>query len=174
MLRLHGWGRAHRLVLLRHRPAREPGGGRARGRPAAPVGLAVKPAGERQRDEVVVLVTSLAAAHLTLAQLYRDRADGETEDDEPKNHAGTGGFTTRDLERCRLMAGIVALVDNGWSLVVRPADPDHHREGITSRPCCCTPWPERAVMPGRRRSSSARCLPGYACRLRRRGANPCA
>ena len=24
MLRLHGWGRAHRLVLLRHRPAREP------------------------------------------------------------------------------------------------------------------------------------------------------
>ena len=43
-------------------------------------------------------MTSLAAAHLTLAQLYRDRADGETENDEPKTHAGPGFFTTRDLE----------------------------------------------------------------------------
>ena len=32
------------------------------------------------------------------------------------------------------MAGMVALIYNWWSLFVRLADPDHHREGITSRP----------------------------------------
>lgn len=32
------------------------------------------------------------------------------------------------------MAGMVALTYNWWSLFVRLADPDHHREVITSRP----------------------------------------
>jgi hypothetical protein len=54
--------------------------------------------------------------------------------DELKNQWGWGGFTTRDLKRCRLMAGCVALVFNWWNLFVRLADPDHHREAITSRP----------------------------------------
>src|SRR5262249_43562682 len=40
----------------------------------------------------------------------------------------------RDLKRCRLMAGCVALVFNWWNLFVRLADPNHHREAITSRP----------------------------------------
>jgi hypothetical protein len=44
------------------------------------------------------------------------------------------GFTTRDLERCRLMAGCVVPVFNWWNLFVRLVDPDHHREAITSRP----------------------------------------
>jgi hypothetical protein len=47
---------------------------------------------------------------------------------------GWGGFTTQDLTRCRLLAGTVALIYNGWSLFVRLADPEHHREAITSRP----------------------------------------
>ena len=34
-----------------------------------------------------------------------------------KNHWGWGGFTTRDLQRCRLMARIVALIYNWWTLV---------------------------------------------------------
>ena len=54
--------------------------------------------------------------------------------DELKNHWGWGGFTTHDLVRCRMMARIVALVFNWWNLFVRLADPDHHREAITSRP----------------------------------------
>ena len=54
--------------------------------------------------------------------------------DELKNQWGWGGFTTRDLKRCRLMAGAVALVFNWWNLFVRLADPDRHREAITSRP----------------------------------------
>ena len=32
------------------------------------------------------------------------------------------------------MARIVALIFNWWNLFVRLADPDHHREAITSRP----------------------------------------
>ena len=51
-----------------------------------------------------------------------------------KNQWGWGGFTTQDLTRCRLMARIVALVCNWWNLFVRLADPDRHREAITSRP----------------------------------------
>jgi len=64
----------------------------------------------------------------------RDRADCENSFDELKNQWGWGGFVTRDLARCRLMAGIVALMFNWWNLFVRLADPDHHREAITSRP----------------------------------------
>jgi hypothetical protein len=52
--------------------------------------------------------------------------------DELKNQWGWGGFTTQDLTRCRLLA--VALIYNWWSLFVRLADPEHHREAITSRP----------------------------------------
>jgi hypothetical protein len=51
-----------------------------------------------------------------------------------KNQWGWGGFTTRDLKRCRLTAGMVAPFFNWWNLFVRLADPNHHREAITSRP----------------------------------------
>jgi hypothetical protein len=84
--------------------------------------------------EYAVLVTSLAGEVLTVAQLYRDRAAGENNFDELKNHWGWGGFTTQDLQRCRLMARIVALIYNWWSLFVRLADPDQHTEATTSRP----------------------------------------
>ncbi|MFO1113294.1 MAG: hypothetical protein U1E38_05900 [Rhodospirillales bacterium] len=84
--------------------------------------------------EYAVLVTSLADEVLRVAQLYRDRAAGENNFDELNNHWGWGGFTTRDLQRCRLMARIVALIYNCWSLFVRLADPNQHTEAITSRP----------------------------------------
>ena len=134
LLRLDGWGRARRVVLLRRRLARELAEAAREDGQLRLSFLEVEPAGERQLYEVAVLVTSLEAEILTLAQLYRDRADCENNYDELKNHWGWGGFTTHDLKRCRLMAGIVALIYNWWSLFVRLADPDHHREGITSRP----------------------------------------
>lgn len=84
--------------------------------------------------EYAALVTSLDDEILTLGQLYRDRADAENVFDELKNQWGWGGFTTQDLSRCRLLAGTVALVYNWWSLFVRLADPEHHREAITTRP----------------------------------------
>lgn len=64
------------------------------------------------RYEYAVLVTSTQYEILTLAQLYRDRADAENNFDELKNQWGWGGFTTQDLARCRLMARMVALVYN--------------------------------------------------------------
>ena len=84
--------------------------------------------------EYAVLVTSLDSEILAIGQLYRDRADCENVFDELKNQWGWGGFTTRDLKRCSLMAGLVALFFNWWNLFVRLADPNHHREAITSRP----------------------------------------
>ncbi len=47
---------------------------------------------------------------------------------------GWGGFTTHDLARCRLAARLVALFYDWWNIFVRLADPDLHRQAITSRP----------------------------------------
>jgi hypothetical protein len=47
--------------------------------------------------EYAVLVTSLKAEILTIAALYRDRADCENAFDELKNHWGWGGFTVPQI-----------------------------------------------------------------------------
>ena len=54
--------------------------------------------------------------------------------DEMKNQWGWGGFTTHDLARCRLAARLLALFYDWWNIFVRLADPNAHREAITSRP----------------------------------------
>jgi len=54
--------------------------------------------------------------------------------DELKNQWGWSGFTTHDLKRCQIMARIIALIYNWWSLFVRLAIPEKHAEAITSRP----------------------------------------
>lgn len=84
--------------------------------------------------EYSVLVTSRKDDVLTVAQLYRDRADVENIFDEMKNQWSWGGFTTRDLSRCKLMARISALVFNWWSLFSGLVLPNKHAEAITSRP----------------------------------------
>jgi hypothetical protein len=131
-LTLAGWSCARRVVVLRRRLAGE---------------MLLTEKEERQgtfafiegdaptaRYEYAVLVTSTAHPILTLAQLYRDRADSENNFDELKNQWGWGGFTTQDLARCQLMARRVALVYNGWTLFVRLAQPHKHFEAISSRP----------------------------------------
>ena len=60
--------------------------------------------------------------------------DSENNFDELKNQWGWGGFTTQDLARCQLMARMVALVYNWWTLFVRLAQPHKHFEAISSRP----------------------------------------
>ena len=132
-LRLVGWSRHRRVVLLRRKLDR-------------PLAIEDSDANGQQRLsfatvdprkkvwEFAALVTSLDAEILSLGQLYRDRGDAENDFDELKNQWGWGGFTTQDLKRCRLMARFVALVFNWWTLFVRLADPNHHREAITSRP----------------------------------------
>jgi hypothetical protein len=146
-LRLVGWSRHRRVVLLRRKLDR-------------PVAIEERDATGQQRLsfatvdprrkvwEFAALATSLEAEILSLGQLYRDRGDAENDFDELKNQWGWGGFTTQDLKRCRLMARFVALVFNWWTLFVRLADPDHHREAITSRPLLLSAIGRRATHAG--------------------------
>jgi hypothetical protein len=131
-LRLEGWSRSRRVVMLRRR---------------LPETVAVTLArGDEQGDlfwtdtkpgaaiwEFAVLVTSLDLEIRALAQLYRDRGDSENPFDELKNQWGWAGFTTADINRCRLMARLIALIYNWWTLYSRLADPDHHHEALTTR-----------------------------------------
>jgi DDE family transposase len=87
-----------------------------------------------RKYEYQVLVTSLPDELLAIAQHYRDRGDCENCFDELKNQWGWGGFTTKDLKRCRIVSRLVALVYNWWSLYARLVNPDKHHEAITSRP----------------------------------------
>lgn len=142
-LRLEGWSRQRQVVILRRRlkegmaiAGRDGAGQLALGFVEIGPGADVY--------EYGVLVTSLDEEVLTLAQLYRDRADSENPFDELKNQWGWGGFTTRDLARCQLMARFIALVYNWWNLFVRLAEPDKHLEAITSRPLLLSAIAERS------------------------------
>ena len=124
-LRLVGWSRQRRVVVLRRRlkdsmvaSARDEASQLRLSFPEIDDEVAI--------HEYAVLVTSLDAEALTIAQLYRDRADCENVFDELKNQWGWGGFTTHDLKRCRFAARMVALVYNWWNIFVRLAEPDKH------------------------------------------------
>ncbi len=88
--------------------------------------------------EYSVLVTSLDEQTDAFGQLYRDRGDGENLFDEMKNQWGWGGFTTHNLAPCRVAARLLALFHDWWNIFVRLADPERHREAITSRPLFLT------------------------------------
>lgn len=131
-LTLSGWSRARRVVVLR-RPLRGEMLLAGKDDPQGQLAF-IESDVPTVRYEYAVLVTSTPHGILTLAQLYRDRADAENNFDELKNQWGWGGFTTHDLRRCRFMARMVALVYNWWTLFVRLATPHKHHEAITSRP----------------------------------------
>jgi hypothetical protein len=133
-LRLAGWSRQRRVIVLRRRLKKDSMVASARDE-ANQLRLSFPEVDDEVAiHEYTVLVTSLEAEALTIAQLYRDRADCENVFDELKNQWGWGGFTTHDLKRCRLSARMVALVYNWWNIFVRLAEPDKHLEAITSRP----------------------------------------
>jgi hypothetical protein len=132
-VRLMGWSRARRTIVLRRRvkgavaPSQDDESGAAQ--------LSFAEIGEATEVyEYSVLATSLDEETETFGQLYRDRGDGENIFDEMKNQWGWGGFTTQDLARCRLAARLLALFFDWWNIFVRLAEPDLHREAITSRP----------------------------------------
>jgi hypothetical protein len=137
-LRLSTWQAPRRVVVLR-RPRPEPRYIRARD--AAAKKAPQQEIFEACRSYIVdgdfeyqVLVTSLPDQINVIAQRYRDRADCENVFDEIKNHWGWGGFTSRTFAVTQAAAVIGALVYNWWSIFCRMADPDHHREAITTRP----------------------------------------
>jgi hypothetical protein len=131
-LRLVGWSRPRRVVVLRRQ---------IKGNLAAEVNSGAQQTlqfiGRSDKIklwEYAVLVTNTDYSMEALGQLYRDRADCENGFDELKNQWGWGGYTTRDLERCNLSARAVALIYNWWSWYVRLAHPKKRLEAITSRP----------------------------------------
>jgi Transposase DDE domain group 1 len=132
-VRLQGWSRHRRVIVLRRRVK------------GALVSSLTDEEGQRRLAfadigpgedifEYQVVATSLVEELASFGQLYRDRADGENIFDELKNQWGWGGFVTHDLARCRLAARLVALFYDWWNIFVRLAEPDWHREAITSRP----------------------------------------
>jgi hypothetical protein len=138
-LKLTGWSRPRRVIVLRRRLRDELAMAQRKSlagttsQEQMALGF-VETAPEGLLYEYAVLVTSLPDEILTLAQHYRDRADAENNFDELKNQWGWSGFTTHDLARCQIMARIIALVYNWWSLFTRLAIPEKHAEAITSRP----------------------------------------
>ena len=132
-VRLEGWSRQRRAIVLRRR---------VKGTLAASVTdehgqqklSFVEVGADAQVYEYSVLVTSLDEELSAFGQLYRDRGDAENVFDELKNQWGWGGFTTHDLARCRLAARLVALFYDWWNIFARLAEPNRHREAVTSRP----------------------------------------
>jgi len=134
-LQLTGWSRKRRVVVLR-RQVRESLALVARDE-AAEEGMLFATAELVQAGEMyeyAVLVSSLEEEVMGIAQLYRDRAEAENVLDELKNQWGWTGFTTHDHQRCQILARIVALIYNWWSLFTRLAIPNRHTEASTSRP----------------------------------------
>jgi hypothetical protein len=133
-LKLSSWKTSRRVVLVRRKLS-----GSVVVAPdtqqALPIQLSlIEPAENMAAYEYSVLVTSLTDEVVSIVQHYRDRADCENNFDEIKNHWGWGGFVTQKIKPCRLIARIIALIYNWWSLFVRLAEPDKHYEAIVSRP----------------------------------------
>lgn len=137
MLKLSGWSRARRVVVMRRAvkdtlvAEQKAVGKRAKRQQSLQFADPVQPV---KLWEYAVLVTNSDYELEAIGQLYRDRADCENGFDELKNQWGWGGYTTQDLERCNLSARAVALIYNWWSWYVRLAHPQTRLEAITSRP----------------------------------------
>ena len=141
-LKLVGWSRARRVVVMRRRIKNDLAlTAKKKGRKGkdAPAQLALALPFDDLQDntqmwEYTVLVTDLKYDLAAIGQLYRDRCDCENGFDELKNQWGWGGFTTQDMHRSQVTARAVALVYNWWSWYVRAANPQARREALTSRP----------------------------------------
>lgn len=146
MIRLGGWKKARRCILLRRISkdvkrialATQP---KRRGRPKKNALTLVQSEFDFVEDKVgrywdfCALVTNdetLGGA--SLVQVYRALGDCENNFDEYKNQYGWGGFVTKDLKPCRAIARLIAIVANWWNIFCRLADGDKHLEPTTSRP----------------------------------------
>ncbi len=149
-LRLSGWTKTRRVVVLRRPLPAKPEGeaeeksetsgresqtGKTKRKTGKQLSLDLPEATHAGvRYEYAVLVTSMPDEVRTIAQHYRDRGDSENNFDELKNQWAWAGFTTHDRKRCQIMARITALVYNWWTIFMRLGIPDKHAEAVTSRP----------------------------------------
>jgi DDE family transposase len=129
-LRLEGWSRSRRVILLRRLVPNTP---EKLVSVSDDLFWSDSETQEVKQWEFAALVTSLDMEILSLAQLYRDRGDSENPFDELKNQWGWAGFTTSDINRCQIMARLIALTYNWWTLYARLADPECHHEALTTR-----------------------------------------
>ena len=136
-LRLQGWSKEWRVVVLRRKVVVKPETLEEMGywdeQPSLP-GLVMDDSSGHQYEHAVLVTTWDENEVLSIAQMYRDRGDAENMFDELKNQWGWTGFTTQDHKRSQLMARIVALIFNWWSLFTRMATRNIHREALTTRP----------------------------------------
>jgi hypothetical protein len=138
-LQLAGWDRSRRVVVCR----------RAHRRKAGPAKTAEALPGECTQSELpelelleedslsyeyAIYVTDLERPASQIRALYNPRGDNENCYDELKNQWGWGGFTLKDLARSELMARLIALIYNWWSVYIKLVDPQVAREAVTSRP----------------------------------------
>ena len=148
-IKLKGWSKERRVVLVREASPRAPiaenpdhvsSPGKRKGKDRdcfeAAEGKAWKSPAP-WAGKISVLVTSLDMTDYpteSIGQLYRERGDMENNYDELKNQWGWNGYTTKKLGPCRIMANLIAFIANLWTLYVMLFDGEHHREAITSRP----------------------------------------
>ncbi len=137
-LRLVGWSKKRRVIVLRRRIKQDVAATHQIS-PQEPVQMVLALTHDELQDqdqlwEYTVLVNNTDHEVQALGQLYRDRCDCENGFDELKNQWGWGGFTTQDMHRSRITAQSVALVYNWWSWYARAANPQARREASTSRP----------------------------------------
>jgi len=133
-LRLQGWSRSRRVVVLRRKLRERPQTEQAETGQLRLPGWALEHKGGDWYEHAVLVTNWEEGELLAVAQAYRDRADSENMFDELKNQWGWTGFSTQDLKRSQLMARIVALIFNWWSLFTRMASGRKHAEAITTRP----------------------------------------
>jgi hypothetical protein len=132
-LQLQGWSRSRRVIVLRRRLKERPASAPESKQLQLP-GWAVEHKGGEWYEHAVLVTSWEEKDVMAVAQAYRDRADTENMFDELKNQWGWTGFSTQDLKRSQLMARMVALIYNWWSLFTRIASGDKHGEAITTRP----------------------------------------
>jgi len=134
ILQLQGWKNSRRAVVLRRKISRDIGVLNKKSLTQQMKFEFAEMGEEFDAYEYAVLITSLDVEILTIAYHYKDRADCENNFDELKNQWGWSGYTTQDMHRCRIMARIIALIYNWWTLFVRLIEPNKHLEAITTRP----------------------------------------
>ena len=133
-LQLQGWSKSRRVIIMRRNIKKDIG---VISRSALPQQMKFEFADmgeEMEAYEYAVLITNMDLEVLTIAHHYRNRADCENNFDELKNQWGWAGYTTQDLHRCSMMARIIAVIYNWWTLFARLIEPNSHMEAITTRP----------------------------------------
>ncbi len=139
-LKLSGWDCCRRIVVYRRAYRRKVKAAKGTPELCGPIQeseqLALELLDEEQLPdyEYAVYVTSLSEPAQEIRALYNPRGDNENCYDELKNQWGWCGFTVRDLARSELMARLIALIYNWWSLYTKLVDEQIAREAITSRP----------------------------------------